>query len=391
METTEQKNQLATIIETSGLEKAKGSILIEKFNDYFQIASEWESKANALIVNDASQLTEMKQAREGRLFLVKKRTAIEATRKALKEDSLCEGKAIDAIATMLKNLIEPIEKNLEEKEKFAERVEAERKAKLHLERVELVKPYKVDWEFLGNLGEMDNQMFEALHTGLKKNHEDKIEADKKAEEDRIAKEKADAEAIEAQRIENERLKNEQKEKDAIRVKRNEELKPYIIFIRDYNGMLNMDESEYQKEFLNIQIAAKNHYEYESKENAKKEALAKEQFEKDEVERKKQEAAKNKAALELKKANEDKAKLEAELKAKADEEARIKAAKEAEDKAKLDAEKKAAKAPKKQKLNIWIDGFVMGTPIGMNEDETVIEILQKFESFKVWAKSKIETL
>ena len=31
------------------------------------------------------------------------------------------------------------------------------------------------------------------------------------------------------------------------------------------------------------------------------------------------------------------------------------------------------------------------PTGMNEDETVIEILEKFEAFKKWAKTKIETL
>ena len=45
----------------------------------------------------------------------------------------------------------------------------------------------------------------------------------------------------------------------------------------------------------------------------------------------------------------------------------------------------------EKLNIWIDSFVMGPPAGMNEDETVIEIIEKFEAFKKWAKAKIETV
>ena len=53
--------------------------------------------------------------------------------------------------------------------------------------------------------------------------------------------------------------------------------------------------------------------------------------------------------------------------------------------------KLAKAPKKEKLNVWIDGFVMGTPIGENEDKTVIDILNKFESFKKWAKTEIDKL
>ena len=34
---------------------------------------------------------------------------------------------------------------------------------------------------------------------------------------------------------------------------------------------------------------------------------------------------------------------------------------------------------------------MGPPAGMNEDETVIEIIEKFEAFKKWAKAKIETV
>ena len=78
-----------------------------------------------------------------------------------------------------------------------------------------------------------------------------------------------------------------------------------------------------------------------------------------------------------------AKQEAERKAK--EEADKKEA------ARIAAEQEAAKAPRKQKLNVWIDGFILGTPTGLNEDKTVLEILKKFEGFKNWAKSEIEKL
>ena len=73
----------------------------------------------------------MKLARVGRLFLMKKRTAIETVRKELKEQALREGKAIDGIANVLKALIIPIEEYLKKQEDFvvlkeAARIEAER-------------------------------------------------------------------------------------------------------------------------------------------------------------------------------------------------------------------------------------------------------------------------
>ena len=73
-------------------------------------------------------------------------------------------------------------------------------------------------------------------------------------------------------MEIERLKKENEEKLKVRINRNGELKPYIIFIRDYNKMLDLNEEDYQKEFLEIQRAAKEHYEYEAKENLKKHEL-----------------------------------------------------------------------------------------------------------------------
>ena len=80
-----------------------------------------------------------------------------------------------------------------------------------------------------------------------------------------------------------------------------------------------------------------------------------------------------------------AKAEAEEKAKKD--AEIKAA--AELKAKQQAEAKAAKAPVKQQLNTWVDSFSIIKPT--KENKTTIEIQEKFEQFKKWAKSKIENL
>lgn len=160
------KNDLAIIVKESGIEQAKGQVLLDNFKDYFEIASEWEVKAKNIVVKDAGQTAEMEMARVGRLFLREKRIKIEKTRKELKEQSLREGKAIDGIANVLKALIVPIEEYLEKQEKFVE-IKAKEIAELA-----------------------------------------RIEMERKAEEDRLAKEEADRKEQERIRMENERLKKE---------------------------------------------------------------------------------------------------------------------------------------------------------------------------------------
>ena len=122
-------SNLATIVKESGLDSTKAQVLLDKFNDYFKIAAEWEKKAKTIVVTNESQTADMKMARTGRLFLREKRIAIEKTRKVLKEDALREGKAIDGIANILKALIVPIESYLERQEKFVELKQAEKEAR----------------------------------------------------------------------------------------------------------------------------------------------------------------------------------------------------------------------------------------------------------------------
>src|SRR3990167_2005582 len=164
-------NQLEIIVKESQLEPTKANYILENFQSYFEIAAEWEAKAKNLIVTRPDKKAEMEMARTGRLFLREKRIAIENSRKKLKEDALREGKAIDGIANVLKALIVPIEEHLERQERFIE-IEQEKK-----------------------------------DTALR------LEIERRMEEERIAKEKADAEEREKIRIENERLKKEAAEKE----------------------------------------------------------------------------------------------------------------------------------------------------------------------------------
>ena len=128
-----EDSRLKDLVEKSELESTKAAILLQRFGDYFKVAAEWEIKAKAITVTDASQTSDMAMARIGRLELRQKRIAIEHTRKELKEQSLREGKAIDGIANVLKGVIVPIEEYLDKQEKFVERKEAAEK-KVQAER-----------------------------------------------------------------------------------------------------------------------------------------------------------------------------------------------------------------------------------------------------------------
>lgn len=284
------QNQLVQIIKDSGLEKTKAQVLLDNFTSYFELAADWKRKADTLQVINVDQVAEMKMAREGRLFLQKKRTDVERTRKELKESALREGQTIDAIAKILTNLIIPIEKDLEAKEKFREIQEAKRKAELKALRESELQPYSefVSFNFI-DLGSMDETNYHTLLSGAKLSMQNKIEADQKAEAERLAKIKAEEEERKRIHAENERLKKEAEAKEK---------------------QLEIERAEAKKQ---LEIA---------QEKAKKEAEAKEKLQ-----------------------NELKAKKEADdLAAKL-----LKQKEEAELKAKQLAEKKAAAAPDKEKL------------------------------------------
>ena len=212
VEIIKKETQLSKIVNDSGLAPSKAQVLLEKFNGYFAIAADWEAKANTITVTDASQVTEMKMAREARLFLRKKRIEVENTRKELKSDALREGQIIDSVAKILKNLIEPIEKDLESKEKFAEIQEKLRKQELDRERVAALEPYEVDTGFM-DLGQMPDEVWNKYFNGVVSAHNERIEAERKAEEERIAKEKAEAEERARIKAENEKLKAEREARE----------------------------------------------------------------------------------------------------------------------------------------------------------------------------------
>jgi len=133
---TETKNELILLVESSGIEKTKGEIIAQTLGQFFAEAAKWNATIESLQITDPKQTGKMKMAREGRLTLKGKR--LEAAKivkserervKNLMADFTLEDKLWLKALQMIEATFENLEGKLEEKEKFAERWEAELKAK----------------------------------------------------------------------------------------------------------------------------------------------------------------------------------------------------------------------------------------------------------------------
>ncbi len=205
-----QTNELIRVVEESGLESQTSSYLKEKFLPFFEQAQKWKQQAETLVVTDVSQQKEMMLAREARLALRDIRLQADKTRKALKEDSLRYGKAVQGVYNVIEYLVVPIEKYLEEQEKFEEIQEQKIKAALKAKRDEEIQMYSEFIPFGLDLGEMSEENYNKLISGAKLQYEAQIEAEKRAQEERLV----EAEERERVRIENERLRKEMEKLEA---------------------------------------------------------------------------------------------------------------------------------------------------------------------------------
>lgn len=224
----ESKNtDLVQVGKATGLEENKVQILIDKFASSFSEAKELVKGARDIKVTDIEQVDEMSKARDLRLSLKNTRVSVDKTRKALKEQSLREGKAIDGMANIIKALIVPVEQYLQEQEDFALKLKAERNTRKEDERISKLSKYVEDVSVYTlhpeNLSEDSFQKI--LETSRKA-----FEADQKAEAETEAKRIADqkAEKAEQERIreENEKLKKdaEAREKEVAKEKEEQEAK-----------------------------------------------------------------------------------------------------------------------------------------------------------------------
>ncbi len=351
-------NQLVKLIDENGLDKTKGQVLLENFSGYFEMAAEWERKANELVITSIEQRDEMKLAREGRLFLKDKRISVEKTRKQLKEASLREGQTIDAIAKVLTNLIIPIEKDLEEKEKFVEIQEAKRIESLRNIRTRELEPYVEFVPYGLDFGIMDEGNYQKVLSGAKLQKKAKEDADRKAERERVAREQKE-----------QRDKKRQNKLFQLGLKWDGQSFTFHDINFHWTDVVAMTDAAFNKAYTGAQ-KKKEQIENEIKkenERLRKEAEIRER--KLAEEREKAEAEKMKLEEKARKEREEyerqlqierekQAKIEAERKA---EQARIEAERleserkaAAEKRAMEEAERRAKNAPDKEKIKVFID-------------------------------------
>jgi len=215
--------ELLAVTEKEKLNTEISRSIIDQFAPFLDQINEWKEKALALVVTDETQTAEMQLAREGRLALRKVRTTADNLREQLKADSLRYGRAVQGIYNVIESGIVPIEKHLEDQEKFVERMEEKRRNELRIERQQKIAGLHEYFPVNIDLGYMTPEDFDLMYNGaiLQQKAAEQAKADaeeaarvaaEKAAEERIAKEKADEEERERLRIENERL---QKERDRL--------------------------------------------------------------------------------------------------------------------------------------------------------------------------------
>lgn len=226
-ELVSKQNQLELVVKESGLEETKANIILTKFQDYFKVAAEWEKRALTIVVTDESQTDLMELAKTGRKLLSNRRIEVENTRKALKEQSLREGKAIDGIANVLKGLITPIEEHLRKQENF---IELKREAEKEVMRLEIEKRMQEEAQKKIDAEKAEQDRIRVENIRLMKEAEERekaIKEERRLQEEslKIERAKADAEkkAIEEKaRIEREKAEAERKKAEALAAKQREE-------------------------------------------------------------------------------------------------------------------------------------------------------------------------
>jgi hypothetical protein len=314
-----------------GLESTKAAEIEAAFKPMLEKMTELENEYNTVVKVAAKEITPQvcNQAKDLRLKYVKVRTGTAAIHKDIKDFYLKGGRFVDGWKNAQLFASQGIEDKLKDIEEYHERREAERIEALRIERWTALQPY-MDYEPEG-LGKMPDLVFDNFLSGTIASHNARIEAERKAEADRIAKEKAEAEERERIRMENEALKKAAIERE------------------------------------------------KKAEAERKEAEAK------------QRAIEDAARIERKKAEAERRKLQAELDAKAEAERKAKAEAERIERDRIARETAAKKAPDKDKLKAFVDAIALPELPELKTFETVATlnvIITKFEAFKTWANNQI---
>jgi hypothetical protein len=443
----------------SELSKDKQVAVKSSFKEFLDKANEYSEIIQSLEIKDVNDKEGLDQARKARLFLKNQRgdakRLTESKRNEIKAAKM-EWDILDRSWLKAFQFVEGVYKSLEEqaeeKEKYVEILEAKRKEEVRANRWKQLSEY-MDFEPAG-LDIMTDDVFGHVLNGAKAEKQAKIEAEKKAEEERLETEridklskershlampyyqfwsdfektvnfgeqsasdfnnflnrikqaKADHDAEQARiKAENERLKKEAEEKEAKRKAEEERL----IKERDSVRLKNKEKAfqamikiGFQKTEGGIEhsvhhsFVGERHYsELDSKEDldqfiSQHTNYIDSQNELKAEKDKQKEEARLRAIEEAKKQAElDRIKGELEAKRKEEAEKTARLQREAEDREK--AELEAKKAPDKTKIKNAVDSLSLPVlELSAEGKKAYQEILNKFSGFKVWANNEVNKM
>jgi hypothetical protein len=363
METTVvviENTQLLEVANKSGIELTKAQTYAMKFAPYMEKVNEIMESASK--INKTNPTAEdAKLARKYRLELVPNRTSAEKLKDAEKANLLIETNLIQSLFNVVKNTSQLTENELMEVEKFQERIEAERKAKLKAEREAELQQY-CENVYHFPLGEMTAEAYEQLLNGQKLAHAAKIEAERKAEEARIEKER----------------------KEGLLRERHLELAQYAQFINLAELTLETTEQDYYHLLANGEKAKVDYENEQAAIKAENDRLKKEAEEKEkalQAEREKAEAERKAAEAQAQKEREEQEKILAAERAAAAEALKKEQA-EARRLAQELADKKAAEEQAEADRLAKIEAELsMGDADKMKQLIEDIEVLKTKYSFK----------
>lgn len=364
LEIIEPDAKLVKYAHDTGLQETTTTPLVAAFRPVFiesrKVLAEAAGVAES--VKDATCVSEIRKARSCRLAIRKVRLSGESVRKAQKVNALAYGRAVDGFYNILEADLAPVEKALQDAEDTAERAEQARKDAVEAGRKAALAPYVADVNLYA-VRDMPDAAFSELLNGVRTAKEQAEAAAKKAEEDRIAKEKADAAERERIRQENERLRQEAVELEAAAKAEREAAEKKLAAERAEAARIAAEE----KRKADAERAA-----IEAKAKAERETLeAKARAEKAAADA---QAAKDRAARE---------KAEAELKAQQDAEAKRKAH-EAE------AVRRAANAGDKDKL-IAFQSAVMAAIPDLKDAQVGRRLIDSVNLFSAAIEKEIQRL
>ena len=191
-----------------------GAQLTALYTPFFDVAAIVCKDAEGVTVSDPADLDGIKRSRDLRLRLTVLRVDADKKRKALKDGALRLGRAIDFGYNLLTAQTDPVEKRLQDQEDIAERIQAERQAKLGQERFSELSKHTAMVPPPPELGKWPRAQYDAYLSGVKAEAARIREEAEAAEVQRIAAEMERAEREAEMQAENERLKAEQAAKDA---------------------------------------------------------------------------------------------------------------------------------------------------------------------------------